>query len=131
MPRVFELLALALTAFPPSDDLRNFIEAFIRKEEYASYAKSHNCRFLLSRVCLRGTVAPNTIPSKEAYNHAMMHEGRLCREHAALDVLKRRLDLDGASEPVYSKKNCSWAKLKTRRTSLDCKVLKDVKRDWK
>ena len=131
IPRLFELLALALTAFPPSEDLRDFLEAFVRKSEYASYSKSHNCSFLLSRICYLGAVSPSSVPAKEAYNHAMMHEGRLCREHAALDVLKRRLNLDGAEEPVYSRSNCSWAKLKQRRTSLDGNVLKDVKRDWK
>ena len=49
--RAFELLALCLTTFPPSEAFQDYLESFVRRDEYKQYADKFNHPFLISRIC--------------------------------------------------------------------------------
>ena len=130
LPRALELLALCLTVFPPSPEFQDHLEMFIRRRDYKKYVKKTNAAFLLSRIVYKGPVAEGKVPKRGDYDGTNMHDGRKCKEHAAGDVLKSRLDLKKSVEPEYTRKNASWSDLRLRRGSVGEEVLKDISREW-
>ena len=141
LPRAFELLALMLTAFPPTDALADILHAFVRAPESASHGEPFNCKGLLARAMYQGPAPVDRLPHESAFATQCEYKStesfvrdafgrRKYADGALATVLEGRLNLDAFEEPTYTRQNASWCELRLRRSSISDDVHADVKRDW-
>ena len=141
LPRAFEVLALMLTAFPPTDALADILAFFVRRPAHASLAEPYNCKGLLARVCYQGPAQVDQLPQEHAFATQCEYKStdsfvrdafgrRKYADGALATVLEGRLNLDAFEEPVYTRQNASWCELRLRRSSISEDVHADVKREW-
>ncbi len=97
--RVWELLSLCLSAFPPTEGFEDYLEAWLRLPAVREHADKFHCRSLLRQIVYNG-----------ADQKAMEISQEELKDVAA--VLKSRLNAEAFREPNYKKKKAKWFDLK-------------------
>ena len=140
LPHAFEVLALMLTTFPPTDALADILQCFVRSPQ-ASAGERYNCKGLLARAVFQGPAQVDQLPQEDAFATQCAYKStdsfvrdafgrRKYADGALATVLEGRLNLDAFEEPTYTRQNASWCELRLRRSSISEDVHADVKREW-
>jgi len=141
LPRAFEMLALMLTAFPPTDALADILHCFVRAPESARHCEPYNCKGLLARAMYEGPVQVDRLPHESEFETQCEYKStdsfvrdalgrRKYADGALATVLQGRLNLEAFEEPTWTRQNASWCELRMRRSSISDDVHADVKRNW-
>ena len=124
--QAWELLALAATYFPPSEDFRDYVEAFVRRPAYARFEGQRQCAGLLSRTAYAGAGRVDVTAEglEAACTYADKAELAAQGTRGALGLLKRYKDgcataqlaqrsrLAEFRDPAWTAQNATWLDLK-------------------
>ena len=101
--RGFELIALCLCVFPPSQQFEDYLEHYIREPQYKSYSDEYNLPGLLRRRMYHGSVTATEVPSQSEFGQSVAYNGTKYHTGATSAVLAARLKLKEFIEPKGKK----------------------------
>ena len=105
--RGFELIALCLCAFPPSQLFEEYLDNYVREPQFKTYSEQYNLPGLLRRRMYHGAVSPTEVPPQSEFAQSCAYDGTKYHTGATSSVLASRLKLKEFAEPKGSKASSS------------------------